>query len=64
MKKKKVLIIAAAVVAVLGLGASVTVTAENEYKLIRQFGKVKRVIDKPGISFRIPGIETAATLPK
>ncbi len=64
MKKKKVLIIAAAVVAVLGLGASVTVTAENEYKLIRQFGKVKRVIDKPGISFRIPGIETVATLPK
>lgn len=64
MKKKKVLIIAAAVVAVLGLGASVTVTAENEYKLIRQFGKVKRVIDKPGISFRIPGIETAVTLPK
>lgn len=45
-------------------GMSVTVTAQNEYKLIRQFGKVKRVISSPGISFKIPFIETAATLPK
>lgn len=64
MKKRKALIIIAVVAAVVGLGASVTVTAENEYKLIRQFGKVKRVISTPGVSFRIPGIETAATLPK
>lgn len=64
MKIKKLPIIigiaAAAVVAV----TSVTVTAQNEYKLIRQFGKVKRVISAPGISLRIPFMETAATLPK
>lgn len=64
MKNKKWIIIAGAVVLAAGLASSITVTAENEYKLIRQFGKVKRVIDSPGISFRIPGIETAATLPK
>lgn len=40
------------------------VTNQNEYKLIRQFGKVDRVIDTPGISFKIPFIETADTLPK
>ncbi|MDO5361272.1 MAG: protease modulator HflC [Blautia sp.] len=64
MKIKKIpVIIGAVVVMALGL-TSVTVTAQNEYKLIRQFGKVKRVIDKPGLSLRIPFLETAATLPK
>lgn len=64
MKIKKIpVIIGAAVVVVLGL-TSITVTAQNEYKLIRQFGKVKRVIDQPGLSLRIPFLETAATLPK
>ncbi|MCI6006267.1 MAG: protease modulator HflC [Blautia sp.] len=64
MKKRSILtiIIGVAVIAVGGM--SVTVTAQNEYKLIRQFGKVKRVISSPGISFKIPFIETAATLPK
>lgn len=64
MKKKKVLIgIAGAFVLAAAL-TSVTVTKQNEYKLIRQFGKVQRVIDKPGISLRIPVVETTATLPK
>ena len=64
MKIKKLpVILGAVVVMALGL-TSVTVTAQNEYKLIRQFGKVKRVIDKPGLSLRIPFLETAATLPK
>lgn len=45
-------------------GASVTVTEQNEYKLIRQFGKVDRVISQPGISFKIPFIESTQSLPK
>lgn len=64
MKKKKVLAPAAAAVLVVGLGASVTVTAQNEYKLIRQFGKVSRVIEEPGLSMKIPFLQTAASLPK
>ena len=64
MKKKNILIAAGAVVLLIGLGASVTVTAQNEYKLIRQFGKVSRVIDTPGISMKIPFVQTAAALPK
>lgn len=64
MKIKKLpIIIGIAAAAVVGT-TSVTVTAQNEYKLIRQFGKVKRVISVPGISLRIPFMETAATLPK
>lgn len=64
MKKKNVLLPIAAAVIVVGLGASITVTAQNEYKLIRQFGKVSRVIESPGISTKVPFVQTAATLPK
>ena len=64
MKRKKVLAVAAGVVVVFAALTSVTVTKQNEYKLIRQFGKVQRVIDKPGISLRVPLMETTATLPK
>lgn len=63
-KKSKVILPVAAVVLLAGAMASVTVTAQNEYKLIRQFGKVDRVIDAPGISFRIPFLESTQSLPK
>ena len=64
MKKKSVLTILIGVLVLAAGAASVTVTAENEYKLIRQFGKVKRVISAPGISLKVPFLESAATLPK
>lgn len=63
-KKTKIVVPAVAVVLLAGVAASVTVTAQNEYKLIRQFGKVDRVIDAPGISFRIPFLESTQSLPK
>lgn len=64
MESKKIpVILGLVVVAAMGL-SSITVTAQNEYKLIRQFGKVKRVISSPGLSMRIPFLESAATLPK
>lgn len=64
MKNKKLFIILGSVAVFLGAAASITVTAQNEYKLVRQFGKVKRVISSPGISLKIPFLETTATLPK
>lgn len=64
MKKRRVFTILAAVLVVAAAGSSVTVTAQNEYRLIRQFGKVKRVISSPGLSLKIPVLESAATLPK
>ena len=64
MKKRKAFIVTGALLAVVLLGTAVTVTAQNEYKLVRQFGKVKRIIDQPGIRLRIPFLETTASLPK
>ena len=64
MKKKGIIMTLAGLVVLFAAGASLTVTKQNEYKLVRQFGKVQRVIDKPGISLKIPFVETTATLPK
>ena len=64
MKGKKVGILIGVAAAVVAVGASVTVTQQNEYKLIRQFGKIDRVISSSGISFKIPFIESTQSLPK
>ena len=55
------IIIAAAVF--LGL-SSLVITRENEYKVIRQFGKINHVQTEAGVSFKIPFLQTEATLPK
>ena len=55
------LILMAAVIA--GL-SSLVVTKENEYKVIRQFGKIDHVQMEAGVSFKVPFIQTEATLPK
>jgi membrane protease subunit HflC len=64
MKGKKIGILIGVSAVVVAVGASVTVTQQNEYKLIRQFGKVDRMISSSGISFKIPFIESTQSLPK
>ena len=64
MKRKNVIIALAGLAVLFAAGMSLTVTRQNEYKLVRQFGKVQRVSDQPGLSLKIPFIETTATLPK
>ena len=66
MKKtlKKVTGTIAGLAVIIVLLGSVVVTNENEYKLIRQFGRVERVIDNAGVTLKLPFIQTADTLPK
>ena len=40
------------------------ITNQNEYTLIKQFGKVEKIISEPGVNFKIPFIQNADTLPK
>lgn len=47
----------------LGLSCMV-VTGENEYKLVRQFGKIDHVESEAGLSFKVPFIQTVDSLPK
>ena len=46
------------------VGASaIVITQENEYSLIRQFGRIDHVVSEAGISFKLPFIQSADTLP-
>ncbi len=42
---------------------SLVITKENQYKLIRQFGRVERIIATSGLSFKIPFIESVDIIP-
>lgn len=67
MSKKGIRNIVIAVVVVFGLitlFSSMVVTYQNEYKLVRVFGKVDRIIEKEGLTFKIPFVEETDTLPK
>lgn len=52
------------IAAVIVLGNSMVVTEENEYTLIKQFGKIERIVEKSGLSFKVPFIQSTDTLPK
>ena len=54
---------AAAVLAVVVLANSVVITRQNEYTVVRQFGEVVGVRGTPGVSFKIPFVQSTATLP-
>lgn len=64
MNKKSIIAIAAGAVVLITAVSGITITTQDEYKLIRQFGKISKVIDEPGISIKIPFLQTAETLPK
>ena len=62
--KKKIAAVLIVVVLLGILGSSVVVTAEDEYTLVRQFGRISKVVDQPGVSMKIPFVQTTDTYPK
>ncbi len=40
------------------------IVKEGEYKVVRQFGEVVKIIDEPGLSYKIPFVQSVTTLPK
>jgi len=60
----KVLLVLVLFAALIVLANSLVVTAENKYTLVKQFGKIERIIDKAGLSFKVPFIQSTDTLPK
>ena len=64
MKKVgKILIVVLAVVILIGASSCFVVTQENEYTIVRQFGKVVDIRSEAGISFKLPIIQDTQTLP-
>lgn len=45
------------------LGNSIVVTQQDEYTLIKEFGKIKTVVQEPGLSFKKPFVQSIDTLP-
>ncbi|MDY5699880.1 MAG: protease modulator HflC [Lachnospiraceae bacterium] len=65
MKKAGKAIVIVIIVLVLFLGlSSLVITRENEYTVIRQFGKIDHVQTEAGVSLKLPFVQTVATLPK
>lgn len=65
MKKfnRSVFAVVVLVLALVVLKSSLVSTYNDEYKLILQFGKVVKVIEEPGLSFKIPFIQTTQSIP-
>ncbi|MCQ6273437.1 protease modulator HflC [Bacillus sp. V3B] len=49
---------------ILFIFANLFIVKEGEYKVIRQFGEVVRIVDEPGLSYKIPFIQSVTSLPK
>lgn len=65
MKKlsRSMILIVVLVLALVVLKSSIVSTYNDEYKLVLQFGKVVRVIDEPGLSFKIPFVQSTQSIP-
>lgn len=61
--KKGIVAFIAVLVILLGL-SSIVITYEDEYSLIRQFGKISSIRSEAGISFKVPFIQSVDKLPK
>lgn len=61
--KRAALVIVIFLILITG-ASSIVVTHENEYSLVRQFGKIDHVVSRAGISFKIPFIQSVDTLPR
>ena len=60
MKKKSVFIITVvAVLAIMIINSGMVVTYPNEYTVIKQFGRIESIRQEPGLSMKIPFIQTA-----
>ncbi len=61
---KKIIFAAIIVIAMIVGSSCFVVTNENEYSLVRQFGKIVAVVDEPGVTTKIPFIQSVDKLPK
>ena len=65
MKKliRNILILVAVVVVLAGVAGALVVTQENEYAIVRQFGRVVNIRSTAGVSLKIPFIQDVQKLP-
>ncbi len=61
---KLTIVLTAIFAALVILIANIFIVKENEYRVVRQFGEIKRIVEKPGINIKVPFIQSVMTLPK
>ncbi len=66
MKKtiSKILLVIVLIAGVIVLFSSIIVTKENQFSVVKRFGKIERVINTSGLSIKTPFIETVDVIPK
>lgn len=68
MKKRSFTFFFVAIIAIffalsISMNSFAVVTNQNEYTVVRQLGRVVRIEDAPGLSFKLPVIQSKETLP-
>ena len=51
---KKIILTVVVLILVIVGSSSIVVTQENQYSLVRQFGKIDHVVSEAGVSFKLP----------
>jgi modulator of FtsH protease HflC len=64
MSKKLIIYLASLIVIIILVFGSIFIVKEGEYKVVLKFGEAVRVVESPGLKFKIPFIENVSTLPK
>lgn len=62
--KKLFLLIVVAIAALIVFNTVTFTTKENEYAVVKQFGKIDRVVSNPGLNVKIPFVQTVSKIPK
>ena len=60
---RNIVIVVLVLVVLIGAASALVVTRENEYTIIRQFGRVVNIHSTAGLSFKIPFLQDVQTLP-
>jgi len=62
--KKLFGLIAIVIICLIVFNAVTFTTKENEYAVVKRFGKIDKVVDVPGLNVKIPFIQTVSKIPK
>lgn len=62
--KKLVILFVVVIAALIVFNAVTFTTQENEYAVVKQFGKIDRVVENPGLNLKIPFVQTVSKIPK
>ncbi len=61
---RNIIIVIIAAAAVILIAASPYAVQPNEYAAVRQFGRIVRIVDTPGLKFKVPFIQNVQTISK